>query len=260
MTTDELASRFASTVGSEVRLIAEGTDRYRVLTPFTFDDGDGFGIVYKRDGDRWVLTDEGHTLMHLSYWMDEGDLNRGNRRKIVENTITQFGIGERSGRFELPAEPEAAGNALFTFLQALTKISDVSFLDRETVASTFMADLREFMQERVPKERIALDWHDQSRDAAGLYPVDFRINGMPTPLYVFGLGTDQRIQEATIIIQKFEGWGQPFKSIGIFEDQESASRKAVARFSDVADKQFSSLSGNKDRIGQFLERELTAAS
>ena len=58
---------FQSKVSEKVCLAAEGLDRYRVLTPFRFDDGDHLAIVLKRDGDEWILSDEAHTYMHLTY-------------------------------------------------------------------------------------------------------------------------------------------------------------------------------------------------
>jgi hypothetical protein len=51
---------------------------------------------------------------------------------------------------------------------------------------------------------------------------------------------------------QYEKWGLQFKSLAIFEDQEEVSRKAVARFSDVCEKQFSSLVANKERIEKYL--------
>jgi hydroxymethylglutaryl-CoA reductase len=44
-----------------------------------------------------------------------------------------------------------------------------------------------------------------------------------------------------------------FRPMAIFEDQEQINRKVLARFSEVAEKQFSSLYVNYDRIKRYIE-------
>ena len=84
-----------------------------------------------------------------------------------------------------------------------------------------------------------------------------RQNGMPRPLFVHALASDGRTRDATIAVHQFEKWGITFRSLAIFEDQESINRKVLARFTDVCDKQFSSLSGNRDRITRFLDESIS---
>jgi len=56
---------FREKVCAQIRLMLEGVQRFRVFTPFLFDDGDHLVIVLRREHDRWLLSDEGHTYMHL---------------------------------------------------------------------------------------------------------------------------------------------------------------------------------------------------
>ena len=61
MTVETIERDFREKVCDKIRLASEGLDRYRVFTPFLFEDGDHLAIVLKREQSRWVLTDEAHT-------------------------------------------------------------------------------------------------------------------------------------------------------------------------------------------------------
>ena len=244
---------FRAKVSEKIDLVSEGLNRYRVLTPFRFGDGDHLAIVLKRDGDGWILSDEAHTYMHLTYEMDERDLHRGTRQTIISNTLSVFEIEDRAGELVLSILGERYGDALYSFVQALLKVSDVSYLSREHVQSTFMDDFRASFTRWVPEERRVFDWHDTDRDPQGIYEIDCRINGMPRPVLVHALPNDDRTRDATISLLQFEKWGIPFRSLAIFEDQEAINRKVLARFSDVCEKQYSNLSTNRDRIERYLD-------
>ena len=68
---------------------------------------------------------------------------------------------------------------------------------------------------------------------------------------------DDQTRDATITLHQFEKWEMPFNSLAIFSDQESINRKVLARFSDVCDKQFSSLTSNQDRNRTFSSKTLS---
>ena len=256
MNTDAIEQSFKKSVTESVRLFPEGVGRYRVFTPFHFDDGDHFVIVLrKEETGRWVLTDEGNTYMHMSYAMDVSTLKSGTRNKIIEDALEKYRIQERKGRIVAELENSTnPGNVFYNFVQCLISINNVSYLSRERVVSTFMEDFRNFMSETIDAERIIFDYFDKKNDPSGKYHVDCRINGTPRPLHVYGIFNDSKCQDATIFISQFQrkNWDSNFTSLGIFEDQEKINRRVLARFTDFCDRQFSSLATNQDKIVDFL--------
>lgn len=252
-----LRDEFKSRVCEQIDLEAEGEGRFLIATPFRFEDGDHFVITLKREGDHWILSDEASTIMHLSYWLDEDATKPGGKRRdIIDSSLAAYSVQNRNGELIIPIKEDRFGDALFNLIQALTKVTDVSFLSREIVRSTFMEDLKAFLQRTVDETRLEFDWRDREHDPHGNYPVDFRVNGMKRPLFIYGLPNEDKVSLATINLLTFERWKLPFRSIGIYEEQERVSPKPVARFTDVVEKGFSSLRGNEDRISEYLRKNL----
>ena len=80
------------------------------------------------------MSDEGHTYIHLTYDIDEKDLQKGNRQKIITNALSLFKVEDRDGELMLAIRDDRYGDALYSFAQALMKITDISYLSRESTA------------------------------------------------------------------------------------------------------------------------------
>ena len=253
MSIDTIERDFIDKVSEKVRLAPEGRERFRVLTPFRFDDGDQLVIVLKKLGGRWVLSDEAHTYMHISYKIEKNLLRSGTRRQLILKALSMFEIHEHNEELILDVSDGQYGDALYAFVQALLKIIDVSYLSREQVHSTFLEDMRRLLSNVVDEARMELDWHDLTLDPQGNYPVDCRINGMAVPLFVYGLFNDDRTRKATIALHQYRSWQVPHRSLGIFENERSTSKQTSAQINDVCHKSFVGLDANAYLIEQYLE-------
>ena len=91
MTDEHIEREFQEQASGKIRLAAEGPDRFRVFTPFVFDDGDHLAVVLRKDDAGWALSDEGHTYMHLARDTDEPDPREESRRRMVSDALSAFG-------------------------------------------------------------------------------------------------------------------------------------------------------------------------
>ncbi|HVA80928.1 MAG TPA: DUF1828 domain-containing protein [Candidatus Binataceae bacterium] len=258
---DNIQKELKRKICEDVQIVEQGLNRYVVVTPFTFDDGDVVPVVLQKRGDNWSFTDEGHTFMQLTYELDEADLEQPTRRDIIERTLSTTGVQNRSGELVLPVPDERFGDALYTFLQAILKIDDVRYLSRERAKTTFFDDFRALVKKvvAVPPDhldRVVYDWYEPSLDPTGNYRVDCRVNGTEMPLLMFALNSEDRVQKATITLLRFSNWHLRFKSVGIFEEQEKINARALARFTDACGKAFSSLAAANEGLPRFFP-ELT---
>ena len=252
----KIVEQFKEKVCTDISIEAEGLNRFRVITPFSYGDGDHF-VVYLKviNGNDLVLTDEGHTLMHLSY--QDFKYWEGQRGNLIEDIISQFHLKNIDGKLELQVPGSLYGDALFTYIQAIQKITDIEYLSQERVKSTFMEDFRQLLISKIKREaRLEFNYVDRGNDPNGNYPVDASF--VNTKAYHFyGISGDDKCRDATITVRAFREWypSKRPKPIGICEDQTELSRKVLARFTDVCHKTYSSLASADDDLTEYLNEE-----
>jgi hypothetical protein len=252
----DIVKQFKEKVCNSIELHQEGNNRYLVFTPFEFGDGDSFVIILKKEGDDWLLTDEGHTIMHLSYWIDERNLLHGKYWEIIANTIKSFDLTEDDGELILKIKDNLFGDSLFSYIQALMRIVDTTLLRREKTKSSFEKDLNKCVVEHISKEHLFLTWYDPLKDPKQNYMVDYRINGNIPPIFIFGLNSEIKTLRSAVTLHQFKLWNVKNFSIGIFEERNEINQKSANKFSDICDKTYSNFYSNEDDFIVYLEKIL----
>jgi hypothetical protein len=189
--------------------------------------------------------------MHVSY--DVPEFDRGSRRAIIDRVLAGLGVEDAQGELRLRIPAGRFGDALFSYLQAITRITDVSFLARERVRTTFLEDFRELVQGAAPNREVKFTFTHPVHDREGRYPVDAYVNGTAgRQILAFAISNDDQCRDATITLYRWESWGERFHPVAVFRDQTEINRVVLARFSDVAERQFSSLETARERLPSYL--------
>lgn len=110
----QLVENIRRTLGQEIDIEPEGLERFIIYTPFMFADGDHFVVILKRGGDKWVITDEGHTLMHFS---DDG-LN-----VLLDDFFRGHAVASVDGVLSIDVVDDEFGDAVSAFLAGLHLIT-----------------------------------------------------------------------------------------------------------------------------------------
>lgn len=157
-----------------------GRDTYLVHTGYTFQDGDELHIVLRRGEDGWMLTDNGHTTMWLSY---EDFAVTESRRAVLMRTLSYNYARYDEGRIWMPLGEEDAGGVIKSMVQAILGAADLLYLNRQNVRSTFSDDVKAYFREMLGS-RCEFDKKIGSADGNETYAVDIYVEG-ETPLMVF---------------------------------------------------------------------------
>jgi Domain of unknown function DUF1828 len=228
---------------------------WQVDTPWTFPDGDGYSIyVSPAPTGGLRISDQGLTMMRLSYENDIGKLREGTRGRLLAQVLADAGLSEDDGEFFLDATADDLGASVLRVGQALTRVHDLTFLNRGRVESTFYEDLREKLQTVVGADCLTEGYVVPGVPNARDYPVDYFVAGGSVPLYLFGVPNRDKARLATIILQHLVRAGQDFNSMVVFQNAADLPRADLGRLMNAANDMIDSLDATDDFERKLLRR------
>ncbi len=253
---DKLQDRLCDLLCAEIKLIEKRDGLVLIETPFYFPDGDPYQIYLKEmPGGIMRLTDMGHTLMHLSYENDISKFREGTRGKIFEQIIAEHELMEDDGEFYIETPLDKLTLNLFRLGQALTKLYDLTFLNRARTEFTFYEDLKEQLLRIINEEKVQKDYYFEGIENPQDYPIDYYIQGKYSPLFVFGIPNRDKARLTTIILERLLRAKADFDSLLIFSDQQSIPKADLARLSNAGGEMIASLDAEGD-FARKLSRKI----
>ena len=255
MTANELQKMLCKALCAEATVTGLREGFWRVSTPFRFPDGDSYTLYLQQIASGGLrISDAGSTMMHLSYENDIDKLREGTRGRLLQQVLSESDMQEDDGEFFVDSAIEDLGKSMFRFGQSLTRIHDLTFLNRLCAESTFYEDLRETLRGLVGADQLHEGFVVPEVPRAADYLVDYFVDSASAPLYLFGVPNRDKARLATIILQHLIGAGRDFNSMIVFQNMADLPRADVSRLTNAANDQVDSLDAVDDLRRKLLRR------
>ena len=258
----DLETALCNSLCANIKIVETGNS-YAIETPFYFPDGDMYEIYLKplpQGGFR--ILDGAHTLMHLSYENDIEKFKHGQRNLLLENIKSELDINEDNGEFFIDCNATNIADNIIKFGQAITKINDLTFLNKTRIQKTFYEDLRNELFEIVQKEKITENFIFEKLDDPKLYPIDYKINTKNNNDYffVFGISNKDKAQLVNIIMERLLRMSNEkhfnYDSLIVFENTNELDNKTRNRLINVGGEIITSLNNNKDNFRKKVLKQV----
>lgn len=209
-----------------------GIGKFLVHTGVCYDDGDEFHIVMRVSDQTIMLTDEGHTLMWLSY----ENYNFTNfRTELLHKILSQNSVSFDDGRLcASVGTPEEVGPALSSLIQAMMQTANLRYLNRSNVVSTFLDDIRSAFAESDLKGRCEFKKRIPAQDGNVIEP-DVYIEDT-RPVLVFGASNSERAKEVFINLLLTKELDSRYRTVVIIDGDADISRKDRDRLINAANR------------------------
>ena len=120
----------------------EINDYLEITTPFLDRHNDHMQIYVKKDGDKFVLTDDGYTINELD--MSGVDITSGKRQEILHTMLNRFNVKLRNGEIFVDTNISNFPQRKHSLIQAMLTVDDMFLTSQQRVKGFFLEDIENF--------------------------------------------------------------------------------------------------------------------
>ena len=110
-----------------------------ITTPFLDRHNDYLQIYARREGDGYILTDDGHTLLDLE--QSGCALDTPKRQALLRTALNGFGVQHNANALEIRASAQNFALQKHNLVQAMLAVNDLFYLAAPVVESLFYEDV-----------------------------------------------------------------------------------------------------------------------
>ena len=119
-----------------------GSDWAEITTPYLDRHNDCLQIYAKKDGNRFILTDDGYIINDL---LDSGcPLDHPKRKKILLTTLAGFGVQLENDTLTINTSAENFSMKKHSMIQAMLAVNDMFYLASPHIENFFIEDVTQW--------------------------------------------------------------------------------------------------------------------
>lgn len=244
---DDILDRMKRFICSNFSAEERGIGAYLIHTGFMLPDGDEVHIVLRDKGGDWVLTDDGHRSMWLSY---EDFKITPSREAVLQKTLDFNKIGLRDGVLSVRVSADDADAALRSMVQVQIQIADLLYLNRRNVRNTFSEDVKDMLSEYLGGRCV---FNKKISVGEETYLTDAYLDG-DVPMLIFTVSSTERCLDATCAIMAFAD-DHDFTSLVFVDDNAEIGKEALKRINNRSDKLFLGIPERNGEFSRFLRKQ-----
>lgn len=240
-------------MNSRIAFKEASPDSLRILVPFFHEDGDMYDIFLRLEGDSLQICDFGMTLMHLSY---KTDLDTDGKMETFSKIISNNGVAFDRGNLIMPTSYETFFTDLMQYQIAVSKVSNLEILKRETLSNLFLEHFSSFISNRLGQTYQNIQAHFHPTNEAG-YEVDFAIlDKKERPIYIMAVKDSISALRATALCLRVSNLGTKHTSIAVHDKSASIAARDKDALTNAVDKQYTSLTDFECHAEGFIARQI----
>jgi len=230
-------------------------DSLRIIAPFFHEDGDMYDLFICEADGKLQICDYGMTLMRLSY---KTDLDTDGKFKIFSRIAANNGILYDGGNLVMDTSYETFFTDLMQYQIAVSKVSNLDILKRETVSNLFYEHLSAFISRGLGKtyKKIQTNFRPTNESC---YEVDFAIlDKAERPVYIIAVKDSLSALRATALCLRVSNLGIRHTSIAVHDSTAVIAARDRNALTNAVDKQYTSLADFESQAESYISRQLAS--